>query len=152
MNNNILLKKENVFNHMGECIKTGRLWLWVAGYDQAGGKSWLGTLNVKWVTTQTPGVWLHAQCQNIGGRGLLAGILLWILVMPVGDMRINWQAPKLLSQCCPDKKVLSIRISKSLFRLVLGAVLTFKGFLICSSWRSLEVRSSANILMCKVSW
>jgi hypothetical protein len=38
MNNIILLKKENAFNHMGECIKMGCLGvLLVAGHDQVGG-------------------------------------------------------------------------------------------------------------------
>jgi hypothetical protein len=38
MNNIILLKKENAFNHMGECIKMGCLGkLLVSGHEQVGG-------------------------------------------------------------------------------------------------------------------
>jgi hypothetical protein len=55
MNNIILLKKENAFNHMGECIKMGCIGCELLDMTRRG-RSWLGTLNVEQVTTQTPEV------------------------------------------------------------------------------------------------
>jgi hypothetical protein len=61
--------RRNMDSNTWENASTWLPGLWVAGHDQMGGESWLGTLNVKWVTTQTPEVWLHAQCMsNIVGR------------------------------------------------------------------------------------
>jgi hypothetical protein len=70
---------------------------------------------------------LHVQCQILE-VGLVAGILLEILVtgihpiisIPVSDMRIKWQLPKLQGEG------FEYRTTKPLFRLVGGAAPTFK--------------------------
>jgi hypothetical protein len=41
MKNIILLEKENAFNHMGECIKTGHLGIELLDMARQGGESWL---------------------------------------------------------------------------------------------------------------
>jgi hypothetical protein len=44
MNNIMLLKKEDTFNHMKECIKTGCLGCELLDMTSWGGKALLGTL------------------------------------------------------------------------------------------------------------